>query len=81
MVEEETLAESIRRKILENKVEALKGFSDCETTEISSSHGRPITLSLAVPAGLRTNPLLPVCLGLAITVFVLAMVLLMHSLH
>ena len=81
MVEPETLAESIRRKILENKIDALKGFSDCDTTEVSSSNARPNICALAATTNLTTNPLLPVCIALAVAVVVLAMLLLTHVIH
>jgi hypothetical protein len=81
MVEKETLSESIRRKVLENKVQALNTLSDCETTEVSGSHMRTKNLSSAATMNLSANPLLPVCIGLAIALVALFMFFLMRGIH
>jgi hypothetical protein len=81
MSEIESLSDSIRRKVAEKQAEAMKAISDCETTEVSSSHARPKSLAVAAAISPTINPLLPVCIGLTMMVVVLLMLLFLKTLH
>ena len=81
MSEKESLSDSIRRKVAEKQNEALKAISECETTEVSASHSRPRSLAAAAAMAPSVNPLLPVCISLAIMVVVLFMLLLARGIH
>jgi hypothetical protein len=81
MSDKESLSDSIRRKVAERQSDALKAISECETTEVSASHARPKALAVAAVMNPGANPLLPVCIGLAVMVVVLLMLLLMKGMH
>jgi hypothetical protein len=78
MNEGETLAESIRRKVGEKKAEVQKSFSECETTEVSASQMQRRQSAAVAQLSLPANPLIPVCIALAIAVVILGVLLLSH---
>lgn len=80
MAEFESLSDSIRRKVSEKKAEAQRSMSECDTTEVSASQMQLRQSATVANLGLRSNPLLPMCIALSLAVLILSTLLFLSHL-